>query len=128
MDFLFKAFKSIWPPEKEEDNYAWRRAMFLTTSTIGVVLTFHILSSLSFLQPFGIYGFATTQSVKEVESSVHAVLYAVYAPQIRSKVRERCEATSADEREEVNKDLDRLLRDYEQATKKEFDLPRCEEV
>jgi len=126
---LKSLFSALWPPGHEEDPTQWRRLVFVTLTTMVFVMGLHLAAAKGFLEPYGLSGFASTAQVKEVENKTDSILYAIYAPQIRATIRERCDTSDPREREQINKRLDRILREYEAATGERFQpIPRCDEV
>lgn len=129
LDTGFSWLKFLWPPTKDEDPTVWRRGVFLMLSGTILILALHLMAAKGILEPLGVSAIATKAEVVQVVEKQNAILYAIYAPQVRAKIRERCEADTAQEREKVNQELDRLLRDYKEAAGEKFTpIPSCDEV
>lgn len=128
LDIAKTVLGAIWPPDHDEDPRHWRRAVFVMLITLMALISFHITAAKGFLTGIGIHGFASSQVVEEISEKQNSVLYAIYAPQIRAKIAERCRA-STEQKEHINQELDLLLREYKRATGKDFSpIPRCDEV
>ena len=127
---IYKFFSSLWPPGRDEDPTPWRKVVFFSLALGTLVVYGHIAASGGYLEDYvGIKGYASSEQVEVVSNQTHAILYAIYAPQIREKVRARCEVHLASEREKINRELDRILQDYEEATGSRFSpMPNCGEV
>ena len=126
---VLKAARGIIPPEADEDPRPWRINVFLSLLVIALVLGFHIASSGGWLSGIGISGVANATEVKQNGKTARAILRRLALPEIRAKVRERCHAETALERETINRDLDRILEQFKTDTGEDFgDLPTCAEV
>lgn len=131
-DHGIKFAKWFMPPTLEGEDEGlrnWRWKVFILHIVLFALISVHLSAAKGFLAPVGIHGVASTQDVEDLKKSNESILYGIYAPQIRAKIRERCSTNSAAEREEINKELDRILRDYREATGKSFSpMPSCDEV
>jgi len=121
--------RALGIPAKNEDPQPWRLKMFLAVMALSILFGLHFAAAKGFLGFIGIDGVAYAGEMRNVQDTHKAILRAIYAPQIRLHIRERCETTVANEREKINKDLDRLLAEYREATGEAFKpIPRCDEV
>ncbi len=126
---LFDFAKGLTPPADGEDCRPWRVNVFWTLMILLVLVTGHIMSVHGYLSPIGISGHAQASELAVIADRGKSILYAIYSPQIRAKVRERCDASTPAEREEVNVELDRLMKEFKQAAREEFrPMPSCGEV
>jgi len=63
------------------------------------------------------------------ERTSKAILRAIYLPQVRAKVAERCASDSTAEKQAINTELDRIKAEYESLSGEEFGRePTCEQV
>lgn len=119
----------LWPPKADADPTTWRFAMFFAHLGVLAVLTFHIAASAGILSRFGISGYATDKEVEQLDRKQDAILFALYAPQVRTLIRDRCETSDRYEREEINQRLVIILREYYELTGTNFSpIPTCNEV
>lgn len=152
MDRLLKYFmigiKALTPPKHVEGrdirDTHWRWAVFVMIVFTAFILSLHIAMVKGFFEPFGYSAVAYSAEVRVMldeelkpvreqldasDRKSNSILFAIYAPQIRQKVRERCDTTSADLREKINRELNFILREYEELAGKPFlPMPRCGEV
>lgn len=118
-----------WPPEGEEDVRSWQRSVSIMQWILIGTLSFHLLSTNGVFEPVGISPVASERDVQIIKSQNLHVLYAIYAPQVRALVRQRCDHPSPEMRERINVNLDRVLREYRDATGVPFSpMPSCSEV
>ena len=128
-DRIVEAARGIMPPDKDEDPRPWRVNVFWSLLVIIVVLTFHLASASGYLERIGISGVANATEVQQNGKTARAILRRMALPEIRAKVRERCHAESAADRERINRDLDRILEQFKTDTGEDFgDLPTCADV
>lgn len=135
-DGAIRAVQGLWPPKDGEDPEPWRRNVFLMIIGIAAVLSYHLLAAGGWLSFLGVDDVASSgqveivkEQIKEVDEKTNSVLYAIYAPQIRAKVRERCLTEDGGERERINKEIDRIKKEYKDATGADFEpMPGCDEV
>ncbi len=117
------------PPDKDEDPRAWRVNVFFSLLVIGSVLGFHIAASSGALGVIGISGVANASEVQQNGKVGRAILRRLALPEIRAKVSLRCKATTAADRERINRDIDRILEQFKTDTGEDFGgLPNCSEV
>lgn len=126
--FLSKVFVSLWPPAAEKEPAAWRWAVFFALILVGSALGLHLAAAKGFLSPLGISAVADERTVNQIIVRQGSILYAIYAPQIRILVRQRCFASSVEEKENASRQIDLIARDYLRSTGRTFPLPRCSEV
>ena len=120
---------ALWPPKEGEDATNWRWGVFGAIMLVTLVLTVHIVSVKGYLSVFGISGVAYASDVEEINMKTSAILYGLYAPQVRAKVRERCDTEDAVEREKINQVIDSIKREYRRLSGVEFyPMPTCGEV
>ena len=121
--------KGLTPPGDNEDPRPWRLNVFWSILVIGTLLTGHLLAVHGYLESLGISATANASELNTLNVRSKAILYAIYSPQIRAKVRERCDAESATATERVNVELDRLKNEFKAAAGEKFTpLPTCAEV
>ena len=121
--------RSLVPPANGEDPRPWRINVFVTLLVLIAVLAFHLASVNGYLSGLGIPAVAKADELEKVTEGNHAILKAIYSPQIRAKIRARCDTSDADTRERINKELDRLLNEYKLGAGKDFTpMPTCTEV
>jgi len=126
---FFEFVRSLVPPDKDEDPRPWRRSVFWALLSIIVVLTFHLVSVKGYLSSIGISPVASAAEVQIIDQRSKSILYAIYSPQVRAKIRERCDTQDRHEREVINMELDRLLKEYRDAAGERFDpMPTCAQV
>lgn len=131
INFLLGLFKAlgVWPPEDGADPTPWRRSTFVLIWGTIATLAIHIAGVRGYLEFMGVKRTATVADVETIDSRTKSILYAIYAPQVRGLVRERCDTTDRRERERINSVLDRVLRDYKEASGADFaPMPSCQEV
>ena len=103
--------------------------VFWALLTVIVVLVFHLAAIGGYLEGLGISRVASAAELMVIDERGKSILYAIYSPQVRAKVRERCDTNDRHERETINKELDRLLKEYLLAAGKRFDpMPTCDAV
>lgn len=121
--------RGLVPPDKDQDPRCWRINVFWALLILIVVLTFHLASANGYLGRLGIPAVANADELQKVDDGNKAILKAIYSPQIRAKIRERCDTGDAAARERINKELDRLLNEYKLGAGKDFQpMPTCAEV
>ncbi len=129
LERIAAAARGLVPPGPDEDPHQWRISVFFSLVIIGSVLAFHIAASGGWLSPMGISGVANASEVKQNGKISRAILRRLATPEIRSKVWQRCNAETAEDRERINRDLDRILEQFETDTGEAFgELPACSEV
>lgn len=132
------------PPKPSEDPTPWRQSVFTTLSLLLVYSACHALWSFGLMTSYGYAGPITEEqvddkiaaAVKPLQDKVNstdqtskAILKALYLPQVRAKVRERCDTTDAQKRANINRELDRIREEYKNLAGHEFGPnPRCDEV
>ena len=110
VDRVLSAGRALKPPKHGDDPTYWRWAMILALTATILTLSFHITASKGYLEEYGVSGFPSEEQFVSVDTKVNAVLEAIYGPQIRDAVRERCNAPSGSpERERAIQELERLL-------------------
>ena len=123
------AARAILPPNGDEDPRPWRINVFFSLLCIWSILGFHIASTSGWLIALGISGVANAGELAAVDTRTKAILYAIYSPQVRAKVRARCDTTDAAEVEKINTELDRLLNAYKAGADEDYKpIPTCAEV
>ena len=121
--------RGIVPPGHDEDPRAWRLNVFWSLLIIGGLLIGHLAAVHGYLEGLGISRTANASEVALLDTRSKAILKAIYSPQIRAKVRERCDADTPAGRERVNVELDRLKNEFEMAAGEPFlPMPTCSEV
>ncbi len=126
---IIDAAKAITPPTDDKDSQAWRWNVFWMLLILSITLGSHLGAAHGLLQPLGIQPFASAEEIKIIDERSKAILRAIYSPQIRAKVRKRCDTNAAGEREQINKELDRILAEYKAAAGEPFrPIPHCSEV
>lgn len=129
---LFTAARSIMPPDYDADGrmlQRWRKNVFWTLLILMLALAFHLAAAKGLLEPIGVSGVAQASEVRQNGKTARAILRRLALPEIRRKVRQRCEATTAADRERINRELDRILEQFQNDTGQPFgDLPTCGEV
>ncbi len=129
MQEIKDGIRALVPPANGVDPRAWRLNVFLAIVMIITVLGFHILSSSGTLGFMGIQGVARADDVRRIDDRGKSILFAIYAPQIRAKIRARCDTNDAHLRERINTELDRLLKEYKAAAGEAFGpMPNCSQV
>ena len=129
MNSFLEIVRSLLPPDKDEDPRPWRRSVFWALLLIIAVLTFHLASVKGYLSSIGISPVASAAEVHIIDQRSKAILYAIYSPQVRAKIRQRCDTNDREEREQINTELDRLLKEYRDAAGERFDpMPTCGQV
>ncbi len=129
LDPIVAAARGITPPQDGDDPRAWRLNVFWSLLIIGLLLFAHLAAAYGLLERFGVSGVASAAQVQTLEKGNKAILYAIYAPQFRAKIRERCDATTHVERERINVELDRMKAVYKEAAGEEFSpMPTCDQV
>lgn len=132
------------PPKPSDDPTPWRQSVFTALSLLLLYSACHALWSLGLMASYGYAGPVTeTQvdskiaaAIKPLQDKVNstdqtskAILRALYLPQVRAKVRERCDTTDAQKRANINRELDRIREEYKNLSGHEFGPdPRCDEV
>lgn len=117
------------PPDKDQDPRTWRVNVFLSLLVIFLVLGFHIASSSGWLGVIGISGVANAAEVQQNGKTARAILRRLALPEIRAKVSARCQAQTAQDKERINRDLDRILEQFKTDTGEDFGpVPTCSEV
>ncbi len=126
---IVAAARGITPPSHDEDPTAWRMNVFWSLLIIGGLLLAHLAAVHGYLEGLGISRVANASEVALLDARSKAILKAIASPQIRAKVRERCDATTPAAKERVNVELDRLKREYLLAAGEPFaPMPTCGEV
>ncbi len=129
LDRIVAAARGLVPPRKDEDPHQWRINVFLSLLVIGAVLAFHIAAVSGLLEPIGVSGVAYAGEVERNGKTARAILRRMALPEIRAKVRLLCLAETAQEKERINRDLDRILEQFETDTGEAFsELPTCAQV
>ncbi len=129
MQEIKDGIRALVPPANGADPRAWRLNVFLALVMIITVLAFHLLSTSGTLGFMGIEGVARAGEVQIIDARSKAILKAIYSPQIRAKIRERCDTNDAHLRERINTELDRLLGEYRSAAGEPFGvMPNCSQV
>ncbi len=129
LDRVMAAARGILPPDKDEDPRCWRINVFWGLLITMVVLAFHVASAGGYLEQIGISGVANASEVQQNGKTSRAILRRMALPEIRAKVRARCQAQTALERERINRDIDRILDQFKTDTGEDFGiLPTCAEV
>ena len=140
---------SLRPPKPGDDVEAWRRSVFGALVLILVYSAFHAIWALGWMATIGYAGpYADIEQIRKdvdrkIETAIkplqekidstyttsNAILRALYLPQIRAKVRERCDTAEADKRAAINQELDRIKEEYKHFAGAEFGPdPRCDQV
>ena len=129
LERVVAAARGLIPPAKDEDPRPWRINVFLSLLVIGLVLGFHIASSSGWLSGIGISAVANASELRAVDERTKAILKAIYSPQVRAKIRARCDTNDATEKERINTELDRLLNEYKAGAGEAYrPMPTCAEV
>ena len=126
---VVSAARGLVPPGPDEDPHAWRVNVFLSLLVIGLVLAFHIAASGGWLTAIGVSGVANASEVQQNGKTARAILRRLALPEIRAKILERCHAETAEDREIINRDIDRIIEQFKTDTGEDFGkLPSCAEV
>ena len=129
IDRIAAAARGIVPPNHDEDPRAWRLNVFWSLLIIGGLLIGHLAAVHGYLEGMGISRTANASELALLDVRSKSILRAIYSPQIRAKVRQRCDADTPAGRERVNVELHRLLDAFELAAGEEFKpMPTCGEV
>lgn len=128
-DYAKSALNLLTPPGEDQDATTWRWAVFVSIIVLACVIGVHLAAANGMLARFGISGIAYASDVDSINQRSVSILYAIYSPQVRAKVRQRCDTNDAAARERINTELSRILREYEHAAGQPFGvMPRCDEV
>lgn len=130
IDQIISHLRSLVPPSSNGDKRlrAWRINVCLSLFVIGTVLAFHIAASKGALAYMGIPAVSRADELQQVNQTVRAILKAIYLPQIRAKIRQRCDTPYPQDREKLNREIDYLLAEYKRGNGTEFLTPGCDEV
>lgn len=129
IDRIAAAARGIVPPGHDEDPRAWRLNVFWSLLIIGALLIGHLAAVHGYLEGLGISRTANASELALLDVRSKSILKAIYSPQIRAKVRERCDAETPTAVERVNVELDRLKNEFEAAAGEPFKpMPTCGEV
>lgn len=132
----------IIPPDDEKKVYQWRRRMAAIIGILLIVMIGVLVVMIGALQRMGGPAMATEESVtaqltpvltKLVNIDVRTVdiLRQLYRPQMRSKVRERCDTKDQAVRERINFEIDLLQKAFKKAAGESVDPlvePTCDKV
>lgn len=144
-------FRSINVPAPDVDPTSWRKAVRAMIILLAAVVGMHLAWSWGHLAALGFVGpaYADEQEriLKQVDTKIDekikplqdkidstertskAILLAIYLPQVRSKVAERCASDDTQEKQEINRELDRIKAEYESLSGEPFGRePSCEQV
>lgn len=129
IDKIPGAMRALLPPAKDADPTSWRVTVFVSIVVLGFMVVTHQLASYGYLESIGISRVANASELNQVDERTKAILRAIYSPQVRGKVRERCDTNDPREREKINKELDRILNEYKDGSGEDFrPIPKCGEV
>ncbi len=132
IDKIVAAARGITPHEHDappEEQRRWRFNVFWALLLIMVLLGFHLAAAGGALEFAGISAVANASEVRQNGKTARAILRRLALPEIRAKIRQRCRAETAADRERINRDLDRILEQFKTDTGSDFGaLPTCSEV
>lgn len=134
------------PPRNGDDPYPWRQMVGLTLAAL--VLCCFAMYALAFGTLERLFGFPARlawahevddriektilpieRKLDAVQATNHAILRAIYIPQIRARVRERCDIPDRAQRDRINAELDRIRNEYRLLSGERLNVsPTCEEV
>jgi len=135
----------LLPPRRGADPYKWRMAVLVTLATLVLVVGASLLVMHGGLAWAGsdnrvawtaevdskiVTAIAPIQAqLQRTEHTGNAILRALYLPQVRDKVRQRCDEDSASDRARINVELDRIRAEYATLAGTSLGVePRCDEV
>lgn len=158
-NLIFQCLKYLSPPRNGDDPYCWRLSVFWALLIIAIICVGGMLAMHGALAWVGIdtrvawtnelnerieSSLAPMQQqmdglknqITEIQSTSSAILRAQYLPQIREKVRQRCDTRlienprlQAIERSKINRDIDRIRAEYKILADEPLDhYPTCDEV
>lgn len=136
--------KQLRPPDHGTDPHHWRWVVFWCLVLIIPLTLTHIATATFGAEWFGIARYARADEVDEkiakaitpietkisgTQRTMDSILKAIYLPQVRQKVRERCDTKDARERQKINVELDRIKTEYRTLSGNDFGtVPSCNEV
>lgn len=152
IDWISRIFSCISPPQNGTDPYSWRLAVFWTLLLLLVVCVggmFVMHGALAYVgvdtriawtsevdgkimravEPMQKQMGTMQKQMGKMEATGKSILRALYLPQIRQKVRERCDTLDPYQRSRINIELDRIHAEYRTLAGEPFgENPDCSEV
>ena len=151
INIIRSILRALYPPQRDDDPYPWRVGVFLWLVVLLILAGGGIAADLGGLSRFGLHSVVRAnevdakisnavgsmeQKIDEIgrkadnaDRTSQSILKALYLPQIRAKIRERCDTSDGMERAVINKELDRINDEYTRLSGESLGIaPRCDEV
>lgn len=128
-EVLVELIRLLIPPAAgdHEGQHRWRWVVFVGLVSIATSLAIHIsLAQGVFPQVFS--GYALRSDEQAVQRRLDVIATLDLQHEMREKASQRCTETDPGRREELNRDIDRLQREYWEVNREYYQIPGCAQL